>query len=92
MYTTTGEKLTWAEFNRRHAAGEEIFIGDYPREDKDAFLRYAHSHTVKETEQWLIDNEANEDIMYNEVGRPDAYDRFDGECAGVRCLDGWIWN
>ena len=31
MYTTTGEKLTWAEFERRYAAGEEIFIGDYPR-------------------------------------------------------------
>lgn len=25
-------------------------------------------------------------------GRPDAYDRWNGECAGVKCKDGWLWN
>jgi hypothetical protein len=91
MYTTTGEKLTWAEFDKRRENGEEIFVGDYPEEDKKAFLQYAHTHTVAETEQWLIDNDFSEDIMYTK-GWPDTYDEFNGECAGVRCLDGWIWN
>lgn len=91
MYTTTGEKLTWLEFERRREKGEEIYIGDYPKEDKEAFLAYAHTHTVKETEDWLLANNFTEDIMYTQ-GRPDACDRFNGECAGVRCTNGWIWN
>lgn len=33
MYTTTGEKLTWAEFDARVEKGEKIFIGEYPFED-----------------------------------------------------------
>jgi hypothetical protein len=91
MYTTTGEKLTWKEFEERRNNGEQIFIGDYPKEDQQAVLQFAHQHTVKETEQWLIDNDFTEDIMYTK-GRPTAYDKWSGECAGVRCLDGWIWN
>lgn len=91
MYTTTGEKLTWREFTERKKNGEELFIGDYPKEDQQAFLQYAHTHTVKETEQWLEDNDFTEDIMYTR-GRPTHYDQFNGECAGVKCLDGWIWN
>ena len=50
MYTTTGEKLTWAEFEARREKGEEIFIGNYPKEDQNNFVKFAHSHTMKETE------------------------------------------
>lgn len=91
MYTTTGEKMSWKEFETRREQGEKIYIGDYPKEDKEAFLKYAHSHTVAETEKWLKDNDFSEDIMYTN-GRPDAYDRWNGECAGVKCKDGWLWN
>lgn len=49
MYTTTGEKMSWKEFKTRREQGEKIYIGDYPKEDKEAFLKYAHSHTVAET-------------------------------------------
>lgn len=91
MYTTTGEKLTWAEFEERRAQGEEIYIGDYPIEDKMAFKEFAHKHTKCETEQWLVDHEASLDIMYTD-GRPDCYDEWSGECAGIRCTDGYLWN
>lgn len=90
MYTTTGEKLTWEEFDKRRKQ-EEIFIGEYSKEDKKAFLEYAHTHTVAETEQWLVENNFTEDIMYTN-GYPDTYDKWDGECAGVHCTNGWIWN
>lgn len=46
MYTTTGEKLSWAEFEARRNTGEELYIGEYPK----------------------------------------------GECAGIRCTDGILWN
>lgn len=91
MYTTTGEKLSWQEFNERREKGERIYIGNYPREDKDQFLQFAHSHTKQETEDWLEKNQASLDIMYTD-GRPDAYDKWNGECAGVRCTDGYLWN
>lgn len=91
MYTTTGEKLTWAEFDRRRNNGEKIFIGDYPKEDKLQFKKFAHSHTKKETENWLTANDFSLDIMYTK-GRPDCYDKWNGECAGIRCLDGYLWN
>ena len=41
MYTTTGEKLSWQEFDERRKNGERIYIGNYPREDKDQFLQFA---------------------------------------------------
>lgn len=91
MYTTTGEKLTWAEYEARREKGEEIFIGDYPKEDQNNFVNFAHSHTMKETEKWLKDNDFNLDIMYTD-GRPTHYDKFNGECAAIRCLDGYLWN
>ena len=91
MYTTTGEKLSWKEFEERRKNGEALYIGNYPREDKDQFLEFAHSHTIAETEQWLVENNASLDIMYTD-GRPDACDRFNGECAGVHCKDGYLWN
>lgn len=59
MYTTTGEKLTWAEFNARVEKGEKIFIGNYPKEDKEAFKKYAHSHTKAETEKTFFDDYKN---------------------------------
>lgn len=87
MYTTTGEKLTWAEFDARVAKEEKIFIGDYPKEDKKAFKAFAHSHTIEETEAWLKNRDFSLDIMY-----PGGYDEWNGECAGIRCKDGWLWN
>lgn len=91
MYTTTGEKLSWKEFAARKAQGEKIYIGNYPIEDKIAFKRFAHSHTVAETKEYLESNDWSEDIMYTN-GYPDCYDKWNGECAGIKCLDGWIWN
>lgn len=91
MYTTTGEKMTWAEFESRFNSGESIFIGDYPKEDKEEFKKYAHSHTMKETEEWLEKHDASLDIMYTN-GRPDCYDKWNGECAAIRCTDGYLWN
>lgn len=91
MYTTTGEKLSWKEFDERRAKGEEIFIGDYPKEDKDAFKKYAHSHTKAEVLEYLESKDMNLDIMYTR-GMPDCYDKWSGECAGIRCTDGYLWN
>ena len=91
MYTTTGERLTWKEFNNRRANGEKIFIGEYPKKDKEAFKAFAHSHTKKETEEWLDANDMSLDIMYTK-GRPDCYDKWSGESAGIRCTDGYLWN
>lgn len=91
MYTTTGEKLSWQEFEQRRANGEKLFVGDYPEKDKKAFKEYAHHHTMVETEQWLIKQDFNLDIMYTK-GRPDCYDKWSGECAGIRCKDGILWN
>lgn len=87
MYTTTGEKLTWAEFDARVAKGEKIFIGNYPEEDKRTFKAFAHSHTIEETKAWLENRDFSLDIMY-----PGCYDEWNGECAGIRCKDGWLWN
>ena len=91
MYTTTGEKLSWKEFEERRANGEEIYVGDYPKKDKDDFKHFAHHHTMAETEAWLIERDFNLDIMYTK-GRPDCYDEWSGECAGIRCKDGILWN
>lgn len=91
MYTTTGEKMSWKEFETRRENGEEIFVGDYPKKDKEAFKKFAHSHTRRETEKWLDDNEANLDIMYTK-GYPDCYDKWSEGCAGIRCTDGYLWN
>lgn len=91
MYTTTGEKLSWKEFETRRENGEEIFVGEYPKEDKEAFKKFAHSHTKAETLKWLEDNDFNLDIMYTK-GYPDCYDEWSGECAGIRCKDGYLWN
>lgn len=91
MYTTTGEKLPWIEFKRRRKQGEKIYIGNYPIEDKTDFKKFAHSHTVKETIAYIKFNDWSLDIMYTD-GHPDCYDKWNGECAGIKCLDGWIWN
>ena len=91
MYTTDGVKMSWKEFDTRRENGEEIFVGNYPIEDKKAFKKFAHSHTVAETEQWLVDHDFSLDIMYTD-GYPDCYDEWSGECAGIRCTDGWLWN
>lgn len=91
MYTTTGEKMSWKEFEKRRNNGEQIFIGNYPKEDKNAFKKFAHSHTKRETKSWLDRNEANLDIMYTN-GRPDCYDKLSEDCAGIRCTDGFLWN
>lgn len=47
---------------------------------------------MAETEEWLEKNGLNLDIMYTEEGRPDCYDKWTGECAGIRCKDGYLWN
>lgn len=91
MYTTTGEKLTWAEFNARKEKGEEIFVGEYPKEDKEAFKEFAHCHTKAEAIQWLKDHDFNLDIMYTN-GYPDCYDKWSEGCAGIHCKDGYLWN
>ena len=91
MYTHTGEKLTWAEFEARRSAGEELYIGEYPKEDKEQFKKFAHSHTKAEVKKWLENNDFSLDIMYTN-GRPDCYDEWSGECAGIRCVDGILWN
>ena len=75
MYTDKSEKLNWTEFDER-AKRELIFIGNSPKDKKEMFLKYAHSHTKAETEKWLDDNDLNLDIMYNENGRPDCYDKW----------------
>lgn len=59
---------------------------------KDEFKKYAHQHTMAETEEWLNNQGLNLDIMYNNNGRPDCYDVWNGECAGVRCKNGILWN
>lgn len=91
MYTTDGRKMTWKEFENRRENGENIFVGEYPKEDVKAFLEYAHTHTKKQVEKYLEDTQASLDIMYVN-GRPKYYDEWSGECAGVRCLDGILWN
>lgn len=91
MYTTTGEKLTWAEYNARWEQTKNIFIGNYPKEDSERFLAYAHKHTKKEFLEFLDKEEANLDFMYVD-GRPRFYDEWRGEVCGVRCKDGWLWN
>lgn len=91
MYTTTGEKMSWKEFDTRRANGEELYIGDYPEEFSREFIAFAHKHTIAETQKWLEEKEATEDCMYIN-GRPRFYDKWNGECAGVRCTDGYIWN
>lgn len=91
MYTTTGERLTWAQFEERRNAGEQLFVGEYPESDRRAFKEYAHSHTKEETEKWLVEQDASLDIMYKN-GRPVCYDKWNGECAGIRCKDGYLWN
>ena len=60
--------------------------------NKEEFKQYAHKHTMAETEDWLDNQGLNLDIMYNSNGRPDCYDVWNGECAGVRCKDGILWN
>lgn len=92
MYANKGEKLNWTEFDKKRAKREFTFIGDSPKDKKEMFLKYAHSHTKAETEKWLDDNDMNLDIMYNENGRPDCYDKWNGECCGVYCTDGILWN
>ena len=92
MYANKGEKLNWTEFDEKRAKREFTFIGDSPKDKKEMFLKYAHSHTKAETEKWLDDNDMNLDIMYNENGRPDCYDKWNGECCGVYCTDGILWN
>ena len=87
MYANKGEKLNWTEFDEKRAKREFTFIGDSPKDEKEMFLKYAHSHTKAETEKWLDDNDMNLDIMYNENGRPDCYDKWNGECCGVYCTD-----
>ena len=91
MYTTSGEKLSWREFEERRNNGEALYVGNYPQKDKDDFKQFAHHHTMKETEQWLIERDFNLDIMYT-TGCPDCYDEWSGECAGIRCTDGILWN
>lgn len=64
----------------------------YTAENKRAFKEFAHTHTKVETEKWLENHSFNLDIMYNENGKPDCYDDFREECAGIRCKDGYLWN
>lgn len=92
MYTDKGEKLNWTEFDERRAKGEQLFIGDYPKDEKEMFLKYAHTHTKAETLIWLDRNDMSLDIMYDKNGRPDCCDRWNGECCGVYCTDGFLWN
>lgn len=91
MYTHTGEQLSWAEFDARRNAGEELYVGEYPKADKNQFKKFAHSHTKKETMAWLENHDFSLDIMYTN-GYPDCYDMWSGECAGIRCVDGILWN
>lgn len=91
MYTTTGEKMSWSEFEARRKNGEQIYVGNYPSEDKRRFKEFAYTHTKKEVLDWLNKNDFSLDIMYTD-GRPDCYDKWNGECAGIRCKDGYLWN
>ena len=52
MYTDKSEKLNWTEFDEKRAKRELIFIGNSPKDKKELFLKYAHSHTKAETEKW----------------------------------------
>ena len=57
------------------------------------FKKFAHSHTIEETIQWVDNhNTSLDDMMYNSIGRPVNYDTFQEECAGIYCIDGILWN
>ena len=57
------------------------------------FKQFAHSHTVKETEEWVKNhNTSLDDMMYSSTGRPVNYDTFQEECDGIYCVDGTLWN
>ena len=60
---------------------------------RKAFKKFANSHTVEETEQWIENhNTSLDDMMYNSIGRPINYDIFQEECAGIYCTNGILWN
>ena len=92
MYTTTGENISFAEFEARRAKGERLYVGTYPLKDKNNFKSYAHSHTRQETLNWLNKNQFSLDIMYDGNGYSDCYDKKQEECVGIRCTDGYLWN
>ena len=57
------------------------------------FKNFAHSHTIKKTEEWVKGhNTSLDDMMYSSMGRPINYDIFQEECAGIYCVDGILWN